>query len=174
MGNIEIRKVSINDIIQLQEISKRTFFETYSLLNTEENMSKYLNENFSLEKLSAELHNNNSEFYFAFHNNDIIGYLKLNKAQAQTDLKDNNSLEIERIYVLQAFQGKKVGKLFYEKAIQIAKQIDVEYIWLGVWEENPKAINFYKKNGFVEFDKHFFKLGNDEQKDILMKLQIRN
>lgn len=174
MGNIEIRKVSINDIIQLQEISKRTFFETYSLLNTEENMSKYLNENFSLEKLSAELHNNNSEFYFAFHNNDIIGYLKLNKAQAQTDLKDNNSLEIERIYVLQAFQGKKVGKLFYEKAIQIAKQIDVEYIWLGVWEENPKAINFYKKNGFVEFDKHIFKLGNDEQKDILMKLQIRN
>lgn len=56
--------------------------------------------------------------------------------------------------------------------MKISKQRGVDYVWLGVWEENPRAIRFYKKNGFVEFDRHIFKLGNDEQTDIMVKLQI--
>ena len=88
-------------------------------------------------------------------------------------MKDNKALEIERIYVAKAFHGKKVGQILYEKAIHIAKQMNVAYVWLGVWEENPRAIHFYKKNGFVEFDKHIFRLGDDEQTDLMMKLEIK-
>jgi ribosomal protein S18 acetylase RimI-like enzyme len=91
---------------------------------------------------------------------------------SQTELNDNSALEIERIYVTQAYQGKKVGQQLYEKAIQVAKEKGVEYIWLGVWEENHKAIQFYTKNGFTAFDKHIFTLGDEEQTDIMMKLSI--
>lgn len=174
MKDIEIKKVTQNDIGQLQEIGKQTFYETFSGGNTAENMNKYLDEGFSLEKLSAELNDLNAEFYFATLDNKVIGYLKLNFGQSQTELKNSNALEIERIYVLKEYHGKKVGQLLYDKAIQISRQKKSEYVWLGVWEENPRAINFYKKNGFVEFDKHIFKLGNDEQTDIMMKLQLNN
>ena len=137
-------------------------------------MVKYLEEGFSIERLSAELNDKNSEFYFAVFENNIIGYLKLNFGQSQTELKDDKTIEIERIYVLKDYHGKKVGQILYEKALQIAHQKNAESVWLGVWEENPRAINFYKKNGFVEFDKHIFKLGVDEQTDIMMKLQLKN
>jgi ribosomal protein S18 acetylase RimI-like enzyme len=56
----------------------------------------------------------------------------------------------------------------------IAKQNKVAYIWLGVWEKNERAINFYKKNGFVTFDTHIFKLGNEAQTDYMMKLEVVN
>lgn len=59
--------------------------------------------------------------------------------------------------------------MLYEKAVEIAQQQNVPYIWLGVWEENKRAVNFYTKNGFVEFDKHIFKLGDDEQIDVMMR-----
>jgi len=118
------------------------------------------------------LTNPNSEFYFALFDNKVIGYLKINFGQAQTELKDKKALEIERIYVLKKFHGKKVGQILYDTAFKIAKQTGANYLWLGVWEKNPRAINFYKKNGFVEFDKHIFKLGDDEQTDIMMKLQL--
>lgn len=137
-------------------------------------MQKYLDERFSIEKLTAELNDKNAIFYFAQLENKIVGYLKINFGDSQTELKDDKSLEIERIYVLKEFQGKKIGQILYDKAIEIAKQKDADYIWLGVWEENPRAIKFYKKNGFVEFDKHIFKLGNDEQTDIMMKLKLTN
>ena len=174
MNTIEIKKVTINDIDQLQKIGKNTFFETFSTANTKENMKRYLDEEFSVKKLKDELNDQFAEFYFASLDNKIIGYLKLNFGQSQTDLQDDKAIEIERIYVLKEFHGKKVGQLLYDKAIQISRQKNSEYVWLGVWEKNPRAINFYKKNGFVEFDKHLFKLGDDEQTDIMMKLMLKN
>nr|WP_315140004.1 GNAT family N-acetyltransferase [uncultured Flavobacterium sp.] len=174
MENIDLTKVTLNDIEQLQKIGKQTFHETFSASNTEENMKKYLDEGFTTEKLTAELNDKNSEFYFATHNNTVIGYLKLNFGLSQTELQDDKALEIERIYVSKEFHGKKVGQQLYEKAIQTAKQTNANYVWLGVWEENQRAIHFYKKNGFVEFDKHIFKLGDDEQTDIMMKLQLKD
>lgn len=174
MGKTEITKVKPADIHQLLEISRQTFYETFSAANTEENMRKYLDKDLSVEKLSAELNNENSAFYFALFHNQVIGYLKLNTGQAQTDLKDKKALEIERIYVLKEFHGKAVGQLLYEKAIQVARQINAGYVWLGVWEENHRAISFYKKNGFVSFSTHVFMLGNDAQTDIMMKLSIQD
>lgn len=174
MEKPNIIKLTLNDLDQLQKIGIQTFYETFSAGNSEENMTKYLKEGFSIKKLTSELIEKNSEFYFATLNNNAIGYLKLNFGQSQTELKDEKALEIERIYVLKEFQGKSIGRLLYERAIQIAKQANADYIWLGVWEKNPRAINFYKKNGFVEFDRHIFKLGNDEQTDIMMKLKLRD
>jgi diamine N-acetyltransferase len=174
MGKIDIVRVKPGDIEQLQYIGRQTFSETFSAGNTEENMQKYLDEGFSHQKLSEELSDDNAEFYFARLDSYVIGYLKLNTGQSQTELKDEKALEIERIYVLKEFHGKNVGQLLYEKAIQVAKQKNADYVWLGVWEENPRAINFYKKNGFIEFDKHIFKLGNDEQTDIMMRLQMKD
>ena len=174
MTEIEIKKVTLSDIDQLQKIGRQTFYETFATGNTEENMTKYSDERFSAEKLTTELNDNNAEFYFATLNDNVIGYLKLNFGQSQTELQDEKALEIERIYVLKDFHGKNVGQLLYDKAIEVAKEKKSAYVWLGVWEENPRAINFYKKNGFVEFDKHIFKLGNDEQTDIMMKLKLNH
>lgn len=172
MDKIEIKEIGLEEIEQLQIIGKQTFFETFADKNTKENMQKYLEEGFTVEKLTNELTNPNSKFYFALFENKVIGYLKINFGVSQTELKDDKALEIERIYVLKEFHGKKVGQILYDKAIELAIQKNIDYVWLGVWEENPRAINFYKKNGFIEFDKHIFKLGTDEQTDIMMKLQL--
>jgi len=169
---IAISKITVNDLNELQSIGKLTFAETFSSGNSEENMKAYLENGFSAEKLTTELGDPNAEFYFAELEGETIGYLKVNVGQSQTEIKDHNALEIERIYVLKEFHGKKVGQILYNKAIALAKEKNVDYVWLGVWEENPRAIRFYEKNGFKAFDKHVFKLGNDEQTDIMMRLSI--
>lgn len=174
MENIIIRRITLDDLEKLQKIGRKTFEETFSESNSEENMRNYLEEGFSKEKLTAELENKDSEFYFAVLKDEVIGYLKVNFGESQTELKDSKALEIERIYVSKEFHGKSVGQILYDKAIEIAKQKGSEYVWLGVWEENPRAISFYKKNGFVEFDKHIFRLGDDEQTDIMMKMKLEN
>jgi len=174
MNTINIERAQTTEIDQLQKIGTQTFYETFATSNSEENMQNYLAESFSHERLTNELNDLNSEFYFAKVNDEVIGYLKLNFGVSQTELRDDKALEIERIYVLKEFHGKKVGQLLYNKAIEIAKEKNADFVWLGVWEENPRAISFYKKNGFVEFDKHIFTLGDDEQTDIMMKLKLKN
>jgi ribosomal protein S18 acetylase RimI-like enzyme len=172
MSEIKVEKIGIEAVKELQQISKQTFIETFSEVNTPENMAKYLEEALSEKKLASELNDPNSLFYFAYDGTNVIGYLKVNTGSAQTELKNGMALEIERIYVTKEYLGKKVGQLLYEKAITVAKELNADFVWLGVWEENPRAIAFYKKNGFIEFDKHIFKLGDDEQTDIMMKLTL--
>lgn len=169
---VHIHQIGLQDIEQLQAIGRQTFAETFAESNSADNMAKYLEEAYAHDKLSAELKDPNSLFYFAINENEVIGYLKINFGNAQTELKDNTALEIERIYVTKAYHGKKVGQLLYDKAIEVAKEKKVGYVWLGVWEENHRAIQFYTKNGFVAFDKHIFELGDDAQTDIMMKLEL--
>ena len=169
---MQIRELDITDLENLQKISIITFIETFEEVNTEEDMQKYLNENLNEEKLKSELENQNSELYFAENNGEILGYLKLNFKDAQTEKVEENHFEIERIYVLKDFLGQKIGQIIFDKAIEIGREKNLEYVWLGVWEENHRAIKFYEKNGFKVFGKHKFVLGKDVQTDLLMKLKI--
>ena len=172
MESISIIPVHTHDIERLQHISRLTFEQTFAEHNSIADMQAYLNKCFSIDKLLIEFNNPKSEFYFAQDGEKIVGYLKVNTGDAQTELKDLNAFEIERIYVDKAYLGKKIGQLLFEKAIELAKSKKATYVWLGVWEQNYRALAFYEKNGFAPFDKHIFMLGNDAQTDIMMKLLL--
>jgi ribosomal protein S18 acetylase RimI-like enzyme len=174
MEQIIIERVTLADIKKLQEIGRTTFSEAFAAVNSEENMKDYLEKGFSEEKLKGELSNQDSQFYFALLDGKVIGYLKINIGQAQTEKLNLDALEIERIYLLKAFYGQKVGQLLYQKAIDIALEMQASYVWLGVWEENYRALRFYEKNGFTPFGKHKFWLGDDEQTDLMMKKVLVN
>lgn len=135
-------------------------------------MRQYVARTFTLNQVQAQLKDANVHLFFAEREGNIIGYLKLNTGPAQTEALFQDALEIERIYVLSQFHGRNVGQQLLQKAIGVAKNQGFKLIWLGVWEENPRAIKFYQKHGFVEFDTHVFKLGEDVQTDLLMKLEL--
>lgn len=172
MTSIIIRKVSAEELEVLQSIGRETFYETFAKDNSEDEMQKYLDESFSTEKISQELNTPDSRFFIAWEEDNPVGYLKINAGKAQTELQDDASMEIERIYVKSSHHGKKVGQLLYDKALEIALEEKKQYLWLGVWEENLRAVNFYKKNGFVTFDKHIFRLGSEEQTDLMMRKDL--
>ena len=92
-----INKVSPDEIDILQRLSKQTFFESFSWGNTEENMARFLEEGFSSDKLSRELNDENTTFYFVKNGQEVIGYMKLNDGLSQTEQQAEDSLEIERI-----------------------------------------------------------------------------
>ncbi|MDQ0781792.1 ribosomal protein S18 acetylase RimI-like enzyme [Chryseobacterium sp. W4I1] len=169
MSSIIINKAGIEELETIQNIGRQTFAETFADSNSEEAMNTYLEESFSSEKVSTELNNPDSYFFIAWEEDIPVGYLKVNSGPAQTELQDETSLEIERIYVKKSHHGQKVGQLLYDKALETAKSLSKSYLWLGVWEENLRAINFYRKNGFEEFGSHTFRLGDEDQTDLMMK-----
>lgn len=170
--DITMRPVPPADLDELQRISRRTFVETFAATNTPADMDAYLADRLGTERLQAELADPGSTFRFAVLRGRTAGYLKVNTGRAQTELQEESALEIERIYVLEEFQGRKIGLLLLEEAFRIARDKGLRSVWLGVWERNTKAIAFYRKNGFAVFGQHVFKLGQDEQVDLLMRRPI--
>lgn len=162
-----VTKESLNDLL---ELSKNTFIDSFSHLNNPDDFQTYLESAFTHEKLEVEITHPDSVFFFALFDQQPVGYLKVNFRQAQTEIKDEKALEVERIYVKKESQGKKIGYLLMQKAIQVAREHNLKYIWLGVWEKNTKAQCFYQSLGFEPFDNHIFWVGKDPQTDIMMRL----
>jgi len=171
--DIIIREVKAEELPELRTLSLQTFIETFAKDNSVENMQAYLDEAFAPGKLEKEFRHPETAFYFALSGDLPVGYLKLQWGKAQSERMKGQSLEIERIYVLMSQYGKQAGPTLLEKAIAVAAEKGSEYIWLGVWEANARAIRFYEKNGFEVFSKHNFRLGQETQTDLLMKRMLK-
>lgn len=163
-----IKKCTLEDLQELQNISVETFTETFKEQNSPEHLNAYLEKAYNLNQLEKELANHSSQFFFVLFNEEIAGYLKVNTDEAQSEEMDDESLEIERIYVKKEFQKHGLGKQLMNKAVEIASEQKKKKIWLGVWEENENAIAFYQKKGFVQTGSHSFYMGDDEQVDLIM------
>lgn len=167
MTKQQIRISNINDVDLLCEIGSKTFIETYGHQNTPEDLKKYLEEKFNKKQISEEILTPKTIFLLVELENEIIGYAKMRVNLVENP--DMKSLEIERIYISKDYHGQKYGAMLMQKCIDVAIENNYESIWLGVWEHNPKAINFYQKWGFEIFGEHIFQLGDDAQTDFLMK-----
>ncbi|WP_282936235.1 GNAT family N-acetyltransferase [Paenibacillus sp. RC67] len=165
---LNTKKCTLEDIGLLQEISVETFNETFMNQNSPKNMKAYLERAFNLKQIEKELSNISSQFFFVYFNSEVAGYLKVNTNDAQSEEMGDESLEIERIYIMSKFQKHGLGKYLLNKAIEITMEYDKKKIWLGVWEKNENAIAFYKKMGFVQTGAHSFYMGDEEQIDFIM------
>ncbi|TFF39704.1 GNAT family N-acetyltransferase [Mucilaginibacter psychrotolerans] len=172
MPFIDIQRVQPNDVTRLLELSRRTFFDAFAHLNSPADMDAFAERAFTLPSFETQLSNPDSHFYYAMVAGLPAGYIKLNYKLAQTEIKDADALEVERIYVLTAYQGQQIGKQLIDFAVKTAICVKHSYLWLGVWEHNAGAIRFYESKGFSIFGKHKFMLGSDEQTDLLMKKEL--
>ncbi|RKR83488.1 hypothetical protein BDD43_3697 [Mucilaginibacter gracilis] len=171
-NRIVIRKVNATEADALLQLSKKTFFDAFAAINNANDMEAYAAVSFTHQKIEMELNTPGSAFYFAVYNNEVVGYVKLNTGDAQTEFQDSYGFEIERIYILAKHQGKGFGEQLINYAIATAKREAYKYIWLGVFEKNVNAIRFYERHGFSRFSDHYFMLGTDKQKDVLMKKEL--
>lgn len=170
MSEITIRYATADDAELIADLSRKTFYQTFGHVNTKENMDKFMNEQFSREKLIKEVTEPGNIFLLAFDGDAPVGYARMREGQKFPEFKNKDSLEIARIYAVNTYIGTGVGQQLMRQCIFIAKELKKEIIWLGVWEKNPRAIAFYTKWGFKKFDEHDFLLGDDPQRDwLLMK-----
>ena len=168
-----IRKVEIADVEVLAKIAKQTFRETFAHDNTEEQLQEYFEEAYNLRVLSTELEDPDSETYFIMHEEEIAGFLKVNWGNAQTERELENAFEIQRLYVLQTYQGFGLGKQLFEFALEHAEKNGFSWAWLGVWEHNTKAQVFYYRYGFEKFSQQRFMVGQKVDTDLLLKKKLR-
>jgi ribosomal protein S18 acetylase RimI-like enzyme len=172
MPSIVIRKGEKEDASLIATISWQTFFDTYARHNTKEDMEIFLNKNFTKEIVSKELEDKKITFLLAYLKREIVGYVKLCENENPKGLNEKNILEIARFYAIKNKIGSGVGKELMQHCIEEAKRKGKDVLWLGVWSQNQRAIQFYRKFGFEKFDEFTFMLGNDAQDDWLMKLNV--
>jgi ribosomal protein S18 acetylase RimI-like enzyme len=169
---VHLRIAGVQDAELLASLGAKTFSDSFAVDNTAEDMVDYLQESFSKQKQAEELEMADSVFIIAESEGEAIGYARLLGRSTETCITGPKPVELVRIYVLQAWKGKRVGSLLMQKCLEEARGRGYATIWLGVWENNPNAIAFYQKWGFEKVGTHTFKLGSDLQQDWIMQRSL--
>ncbi|HEV2353676.1 MAG TPA: GNAT family N-acetyltransferase [Puia sp.] len=157
----------------IADMSIRTFANTFAPYNTAENMEYFLRTQFTREILMEQVGAPRNEFLLAWLDDRLAGYARLyDNPELPRELSGTRAIEVSRFYAEEFAIGKGVGKALMDACFELSRKREMEWIWLGVWENNHRAIAFYEKMGFQIFSRHIFLLGRDVQHDWEMKRKL--
>jgi ribosomal protein S18 acetylase RimI-like enzyme len=172
-ADVQLIKLDNLHLDELQALSHQTFQDAFGDVNTERDMKLYLEHAFSKAQLLQELEDEAANFYFLRLEGETIGYCKVKLGLPATLSEEGEALEICRLYVVQQYQGKQLGQWMLKNIVQMAEERGLDFVWLGVWSQNPGAIRLYERNGFSKIGSYTFMLGNDAQTDYIMKRDLQ-
>lgn len=170
--NFIFRVATIDDTEAIRQLAEKTFRDTYTEFNTPENMETHVAKNFSSEAISSDLKSPQNQYFIIEFETETVAFAKLVKDHSTKGLENKKVVEIERFYVDKNLHGQQLGRKLMDFCTNWAKENGFETIWLGVWENNQNAMQFYKKMGFELFDKHVFVLGTEVQTDFTMRRDL--
>lgn len=171
---ILITNGTVREALLIADLSRKTFYDTFKPDNKKEDLDLFLHQQFTEKELVEEVGKEHNYFFLAYVDNLLSGYVRMVETFNHPAFDGKPVIEIARFYAIKQMIGKGVGKALMEHCIAFSKQLNKEFIWLGVWEKNERAITFYKKFGFEKFGEHPFLLGNDLQVDWAFKLKLNS
>lgn len=170
--NLSIRKADISDLKIICALGITTFYEAYFAQDDSDDLANYILKSFSIEQINSELTDENSTFFIADADAGAVGYAKLRENSPAECLKGENTVEIQRIYILEKMKGKSVGDALMQKCFDEARRKNYESVWLGVWEQNLAAQKFYRKYGFEKVGELQFPYGETVGINYVLKLDL--
>ncbi|MBN8577129.1 MAG: GNAT family N-acetyltransferase [Cytophagales bacterium] len=169
---IRIEEARFEQVAAMRQVAIASYADTFADFNTPENLQAFLDTAYNLPQLESEFYEPGSKLYLALEAETVVGFVRLRKSNEVVAYLGANAIELQRLYVLTLAQGKSVGRLLMEASLHYATSNQFEWIWLGVWEKNYKAQQFYARWGFERFSEHTFWMGDDPQVDWLLKKKI--
>jgi diamine N-acetyltransferase len=164
-----LRRAGADDARLLAQLGARLFEQAFAGANAPENMRLYLAGAFSVEQQGAELADSDRATWIAEDaGKAAVGYVTLRNRSPAQATGAVAPAEVQRLYVDRAWHGQQVGKALIDACTAQARTWHCDVIWLAVWEENARAIAFYRKMGFAAVGAQTFMLGRDAQRDIVM------
>ncbi len=165
---LRIRRASSRDAALLAEFGARTFQETFGPHNRPEDMATYLAGAFGERIQAAELADPAFTGLIAGLGVATAGYALLHAGDPPPCVPRGSSVELARFYVDRPWHGRGVAPVLMAACRKAARERDARHIWLCVWERNPRAIAYYRKERFVDVGSTAFVLGADVQTDRVM------
>ena len=171
---MSIRNATITDDQALTKLSALTMREAFGPpLNPIEWVDAYIAEEMTQSIIEQELIDPHSIFFvMESETGGLVGYAKLRQKAPPRQMRPRKALEIQRIYLLQSQIGGGLGQMLINHCLAFAKKQGYQAVYLGVWEHNQRAIQFYERQGFKPFGWHRFQFGPDRQRDIWMKKDL--
>lgn len=172
-AEIVVRRAGPGDAERLAHIGVATFIESYTEIIDGANMSAHCTRQHSQSVYEAYLANPACSVWLAEHagTGAPVGYA----VNCPPDLPiaiETGDVELKRIYALSRFHGSGAGKALMEAAVEDARARGAGRLLLGTYQDNFRAVAFYRKHGFDLAGTRQFQVGERLYDDIVMAKRV--
>lgn len=165
---MQIRRAAPADATVLTSVAEQSFRDAYTGISSLADIDAYCAEAYQPDIQRREILDSGWVTSLAECEGRLIGFVQIRLHSPNACIPDPGPAEINRIYLMQSWQGKGVADQLLEHSLQALMAGGTRWVWLGVWERNPRAIAFYRKYLFSEMGEQNFQLGSDIQRDLVM------
>ncbi len=167
--NLTFSPVLADQLQTLQTLVHTTFREAYQAKTSAEDLEAHLSLYHSREKLSEELNDPQVHYFFVLQHHTLAGFIMLRQQSTHPQLGNAPATQLQRIYLLPEFWGKGLAKPMMDFCEDFARREGSAWLWLQVWQQNPRAIRFYQKCGFEHFGFMDFQFAHTLHSDWVMR-----
>ncbi len=153
-----IIKATAKDAVLLSGIAATSFIESHGSSAPAGDIDIYVAEKYSEHIFKEQLSDPRNNYNFIYHNNIAAGYSNIIFDEPYDSSPIKHIAKLDRIYLLKEFYNLQLGRVLFEFNVSLAKSNHQRGIWLYVWKENNRAVNFYTKTGFKVIGSHDFKI----------------
>jgi len=173
-STITIRRAEPEDAATLAYFSRKTFSESFAEQNGKGDIERILEEEFSVRALMSEVGRRHNTIFLAYRLHTLVGYALMRELNNPAEISSAvKCMELARLYVDDSFKATGVGSALIKECISQARIQNKEVLWLGVWCENKRAIDFYTKWGFQKCGSRDSLIGDDSQINWIMKKELQ-
>ena len=144
--SVRIIQCGIQDVQAISDVAIKSYKDFYLHLWHDDG-SWYINRSFSNSIIEQELKHPDHVFFLVNEGEESIGFLKLNINQALKGFADNDSIELERLYLIKSATGKGYGRQAMNFCFDYASRLNKDIIWLKAMDTSD-AVGFYETVGF--------------------------
>ncbi|MFM8781058.1 MAG: N-acetyltransferase family protein [Gemmatimonadota bacterium] len=164
---VTIRRATVADAAVLAAFGARSFADTFGAFHTPADLAMHLAEAFGVAQQTAELEDPATVTLFAEIDGALAGFTQVYAGAVPECVTGPAPIEIKRFYVDTPWHGQGVAQRLIDAAYALGRERRAQTVWLGVWEHNPRAIAFYRRQGFTQVGAHTFMVGTDATTDLL-------
>lgn len=171
-AKIKIELAGLSDANLIHVLGAVTFYEAYCAQDEPPDLANYIVAAFNPQQIENELADADSTFFIVYLDGKAVGYAKLRDNNKVDCVKTRNTIELQRIYVLQQVYGRGVGETLLARCLDEAVNRNRETLWLSVWEENLRAQKFYAKHNFEFVGKISFPYGSQVGTNLVLEKRL--
>lgn len=172
LDEFTIRRGVPGDASMLAELGARTFADTFAAYNDPQDLRAHISAAFGARQQLAELTDPDAVTLLVERGGVPVAFAQVRRNPPPTGILAERAVELQRFYVDRGMHGRGVAQRLMRAARAVARELGAARLWLGVWENNPRAIAFYKKEGFVDAGSKHFDVGSDRQTDRVLVAEL--
>lgn len=163
-----LRPATTDDALCLGVLAMQVFLDTYATDGIRPPIAREALDGYAPAVYQRLLQAPDTFILVAERQGHLLGFAQVTLGTTHTLVDHPAPAELDRLYVLEPFTGRGMGRALLHAAEQAAARRGAGLLWLTPWVHNHRALHFYAREGYADVGLTWFEFEGERHENRLL------